>query len=216
VVSVVENERARRRWQIALGGPDGNERLTSALGLSLFVLLPVEAATVVSLQDFLSVHLFLGLLLIPPIAVKLATTGWRFAGYYLRREPYRVKGPPDLFLRLLAPPLVLSTVVLFGTGVAFLVVGHGGGLLLTAHAASFVAFGGLVTVHSLAYLTRAWRHGGADWGRAARGKAGSGWRRAVLAVALLAGIAVAVGTYSAQTSWLAHRHHHHERFDEQG
>lgn len=215
MVSVVENERVRRR-RVALHGPDGNERMTSALGLALFVLLPVEAATTVSLHDYLSVHLFLGLLLIPPIAVKLATTGWRFAGYYLRRQPYRQKGPPDLLLRVLAPPLVLATVVLFGTGVAFLVVGHGGGLLLTAHAASFVAFGGLVTVHSLAYLTRAWRHGRADWHHAARGTAGTGWRRAVVAVALLAGVAVAVGTYSAQTRWLAHRHQHHERFDARG
>ena len=198
-----------------LGGPDGNERLTSALGLSLFVLLPVEAATVLSLQDFLSVHLFLGLLLIPPIAVKLATTGWRFAGYYVRREPYRLKGPPDLFLRLLAPPLVLSTIVLFGTGVAFLFVGHGGGLLLTAHAASFVAFGALVTVHSLAYLFRAWRHGLSDW-RGPRRLDGTGVRRVAVVAVLATGVAVGLGTYSAQTSWLAHRHHHHERFDDRG
>jgi hypothetical protein len=213
VASVAETETRRRRWIVLPGGPDGNERLTSALGLSLLVLLPVEAATTLSLHDYLSVHLFLGLLLIPPICVKLATTGWRFMGYYLRSEPYRAKGPPDVFLRLLAPPLVLSTIVLFGTGVAFLVVGHGGGLLLTAHAASFIAFGGLVTVHSLAYLTRAWRHGVGDWRRGAGGSVGSRWRRAAVVVSLLAGVVVALGTYSAQTSWLAHRHHHHELAD---
>jgi len=40
--------------------------------------------------------------------LKLATTGWRFARYYLRSEPYRLLGPPRIVLRLLAPLLVAS------------------------------------------------------------------------------------------------------------
>jgi hypothetical protein len=195
------------------GGPEGNERLTSTVGLVLVGLLVVEAATTLSLSSFLPVHIFLGLLLIPPIALKLGTTGWRFASYYLRRSEYRAKGPPPLGLRLLAPPLVLATVVLFGTGVAFLVVGHGGGLLLTVHAASFVVWGVLVSVHVLAYLARVARHGLADW-RPGKPWAGASVRRWTVVGALLAGVLVGLATYSAQTGWLAHRHHrHHHEFD---
>ncbi len=191
------------------GGPEGNERLTSSVGLVLVGLLVVEAATTLSLSSFLSVHIFLGLLLIPPIALKLGTTGWRFASYYLRRPEYRAKGAPALGLRMLAPPLVLATVLLFGTGVAFLVVGHGGGLLLTVHAASFAVWGVLVSLHVLAYLARVARDGLADW-RSGKPWAGASVRRWAVVGALLAGVLVGLGTYSAQTGWLAHRHHRHD------
>ncbi len=192
------------------GGPDGNERLTSTVGLILLVLLVVEAATTLSLHSYLPVHIFLGLLLLPPIVLKLASTGWRFVRYYAGSTPYRLRGPPELLLRMLAPLLVAATVVLFGTGVAFLIVGRGGGLLLTVHAAAFVVWGVLMIVHVLAYLPRVVRHGIADWRPRARLPAGVGLRRYAVAAALAAGVVVGLGTYSAQTAWLAQRHHHHE------
>jgi hypothetical protein len=195
---------------VPAGGPEGNERLTSTVGLVLVVLLVVEAATTLSLSSFLPVHIFLGLLLLPPIALKLATTGWRFVRYYTGSKPYRLKGPPELALRLLAPLLVASTVVLFGTGVAFLIVGRGGGLLLTVHAVSFAIWGVLMIVHVLAYLPRVLRHGLSDWRPRARSLAGASVRRYVVAGALAAGAVVGLGTYSAQTAWLSSRHHHHE------
>jgi hypothetical protein len=179
------------------------------MGLILVGLLFVEALTTLALHDYLSVHIFLGLLLIPPIALKLATTGWRFSRYYLRNPAYRLKGPPQLFLRLLAPFLVLATVVLFGTGVAFLAVGHGGGLLLTAHAAAFVVWGVLITIHVLAYLPHVLRNGLADW-RPRVALRGASLRRTLVVGAIAAGVAVGLGTYTVQTTWLAHRHHHHE------
>src|SRR3989441_12487555 len=128
-----------RRWRMAARawGPPGNERLTSSTGLVLLILLAVETLTTLALSSFLSVHIFLGLLLLPPVALKLATTGWRFARYYTGSEPYRLTGPPKLLLRLLAPLLVASTLALFGSGVALIVVGHGGGWLQMVHAVSF-------------------------------------------------------------------------------
>jgi hypothetical protein len=195
-----------------VGGTDGNERLTSTVGLVLVVLLVVEAATTLLLSTFLPVHLFLGLLLLPPIVLKLASTGWRFIRYYTGSAPYRLKGPPELLLRMLAPLLVAATFVLFGTGVAFLIAGHGGGLLLTAHVVSFVIWGVLMIVHVLAYLRHVLSHGVADWRPAARSVAGAKLRRYVVAGALAAGIVVGLGTYSVQTAWLSRRgHHRHER-----
>jgi hypothetical protein len=190
-------------------GPPGNERLTTSTGLALLVLLAVEALTTLSLRSYLPVHIFLGLLLLPPVALKLASTGWRFLRYYTGNEAYRHEGPPRLLLRMLAPLLVASTLTLFGSGVALIVAGHGGGLLLGVHAVSFGVWGVLMIVHVLAYIARTLRLGPADWlPTAGRVVAGVRSRRAALGGALLAGAIVALATYPAQQAWLSHRHEH--------
>ena len=192
--------------------PDGNERLTSSTGLILLVLLAVETLTTVALRTYLNVHLFLGLLLLPPVALKLVTTGWRFARYYTGSKPYVLAGPPRMLLRVLAPLLVASTLALFGTGVAMIVVGHRGGELRTLHTFSFVAWGVLIGVHVLAYLTRVVRDGTMDWRRnAVDVVAGVRSRRAMLVGTLLAGVLLASATLPAQRTVLrhgGHRHHH--------
>ena len=76
----------RHDTRVRAPSPDGNERLTSSTGLVLLVLLAVETLTTLALRTYLNVHLFLGLLLLPPVALKLASTGWRFARYYTRNE----------------------------------------------------------------------------------------------------------------------------------
>jgi hypothetical protein len=200
-----------RRWRAAARawGPPGNERLTTSLGLVLLVLLGIETLTTLALHDYLPVHIFLGLLLIPPVALKLGSTGWRFVRYYTNSKPYRLAGPPRLLLRLLAPLLVASTLTLFGSGVALIIVGHGGGPLLQLHVVSFAVWGVLITIHILAYLTRVLRVGPADWRRNATPTvAGSRSRRAALVGALLAGVVLALATYSAQQAWLNHGHEH--------
>jgi hypothetical protein len=190
-------------------GPPGNERLTSSVGLVLLVLLGIETLTTLALSSYLPEHIFLGLLLIPPMALKLASTGWRFVRYYTNNRPYRLEGPPRLLLRLLAPILVASTLTLFGSGVALIIVGHGGGPLLQLHAISFAVWGVTIAIHILAYLTRVLRVGTADWRRqAATAVAGDRSRRVALLGALLAGVMLALATYSAQDSWLDHRHDH--------
>jgi hypothetical protein len=195
-------------------GPLGNERLTASVGLVLLVLLGIETLTTLALHSYLAEHIFLGLLLIPPVLLKLASTGWRFLRYYTNSKPYRVEGPPRLLLRMLAPLLVASTLTLFGSGVALIIVGHGGGPLLQLHAASFAVWGVLIAVHILAYLTRLPREGAADWRRQAKPSvAGIRSRRAVLLGALLAGVILAAATYPAQDAWLDQRHAHHRDGD---
>ncbi len=198
-----------RDWRAAarVWGPPGNERLTTTLGLVLLVVLGIETLTTLALHSYLPIHIFLGLLLIPPVAVKLASTGWRFLRYYTNNKPYRLEGPPRLVLRLLAPLLVASTLTLMGSGVALIVVGHGGGPLLQLHAVSFAVWGVLIAIHILAYLTRVLRVGPADWRRhTAVNVARYRSRRAVLLGALFAGAVLALATYPAQQAWLNHRH----------
>jgi hypothetical protein len=205
-------ESAWRDWRAVARdwGPAGNKRLTASTGLVLLVLLAVETLTTLALRTYLSVHIFLGLLLLPPVALKLATTGWRFMRYYTRDHDYRFEGAPRPLLRVLAPLLVVSTLSLFGSGVALIAFGSGGGLLRTVHTLSFIAWGVLMIVHVVAYLGRSLRVGTSDWRRTAGGVvAGARTRRAALGAALLAGVILALATYPVQQAWLSHHHDHH-------
>lgn len=135
------------------GGTDGNERLTVQVGAVLIVLLAVLGLTILRIGQLLSVHLFVGLLLIGPLALKLASTGYRFMRYYTHEPRYRRKGPPPPILRLMAPLLVLSTLVVFASGVALLLIGPSSrGSLLLIHKASFIVWIGLFALHVLGHL----------------------------------------------------------------
>jgi hypothetical protein len=192
-----------RRW-----GQPGNERLTTTVGLVLLVLLGVETLTTLSARSLLPVHVFLGLLLLPVVALKLASVGWRFVRYYTRNEPYRREGPPRIVLRLLAPLLVASTLAVFASGIALTVVGHSDALF-AVHVLSFGIWGLMMIVHVVAYLGRTVRIGPADWRRHANLLvAGTRSRRAALSGALLAGVILALATYPAQQGWLSHRGEH--------
>jgi hypothetical protein len=104
------------------GGTSGNERLTAATGILLVPLLAVIGVTLLRLRSLISVHLFVGLILIPPIALKMASTGYRFIRYYTASPLYRKRGAPPIVLRVSAPILVTSTVVVLATGVALLFI----------------------------------------------------------------------------------------------
>jgi hypothetical protein len=173
------------------GGSDGNEQLTAVVATLLTVLLVVEGATLLSLSSLLTVHAFVGVLLVPVVAAKLASTGWRALRYYLGAEEYVGRGPPHVALRVLvAPVLVASTACLLGTGLALLALDRTEGPLVGLHKASFVVWLGATGVHvltRLAPLVRALRH---------RPPA-TGMRIAVAAFALAAGLAVATLTLPA-------------------
>src|SRR5579862_466083 len=128
-------------------GIEWNERLTAVTGAVLIVLLAALGVTILSIGPLLWWHVLLGMLLIPPVLLKLATTGWRFVRYYRRAPDYVRRGPPELPLRLLAPLLVVSTIVVFGTGVALLAVGPAGGILVGLHKASFVVWFFATAIH---------------------------------------------------------------------
>src|SRR4051794_4795098 len=102
--------RADVRVRDHLGGTEGNEILTSSVAAILTVLLIAEGITILWIGGLLTVHMFIGLVLIPPTLLKLGSTGYRFSRYYLRAKRYRDKGPPALPMRLLAPILVAMTI----------------------------------------------------------------------------------------------------------
>jgi len=133
-------------------GSAGNEQLTAMVAAVLVVLLAIEGATLLQLRSLLTVHAFVGMLLIPVVGLKLASSGWRMLRYYRRGEEYVRRGPPHVFLRLfVAPVLLLSTLVLFSTGVALLVLGQTEGTVVGLHKASFIVWIGAAGLHVLAH-----------------------------------------------------------------
>jgi hypothetical protein len=189
-------------WRDRLGGTEGNEILTSATAAVLTILLIAEGITIIRMGGLVSVHMFVGMLLIPPVLLKLASTGYRFARYYTGARTYREEGPPPLALRLLAPVLVVSTVGVFVSGVWLLLLGHRSDQLLLIHKVSFIVFGVVFAIHFLAYAPRVVRSLRADWG-SVRHQAvpGTGFRGLLVAASVGAGLALALSLLSAITGW---------------
>jgi hypothetical protein len=132
------NSPPRLGRQSGSAGTEGNEILTSAAAVVLVCLLAAEGITIVHMRGLLSAHMFIGLVLIGPVLLKLGSTGYRMVRYYSGSRPYRVKGPPALPLRALAPVLVASTIAVLASGVLLLAAGHKSSTLVTIHEVSCV------------------------------------------------------------------------------
>jgi hypothetical protein len=182
------------------------------------VLTAAIGVTILRIGQLMWLHLFLGLVLIGPVALKLGSTGYRFARYYTNNPAYRRKGPPMPLLRGLAPLVVLATLALFGTGVALLFAGPHTGLPLgLLHKVSFFAWIALVALHVLGHLpevvralprARKARSTAAPTTAAAQrpqptaAPAGAGGRMLALGVGLTAGLVLAlvlIGQFSIWT-----------------
>jgi len=210
--------RKRRTTAMTLitgGGTDGNEQLTAITGLVLIVLLAVIGVTILRKSQLISVHLFVGLLLIGPVALKMATTGYRFARYYTRDCAYRRKGPPLLPLRLIAPVVVITTVIVFASGIVLLFEGpsHRGTWALI-HKASFVLWLMATALHVLGHLPglpASLRASSRNRGELAGMTDGSAGRWIALAGACVGGLVLAVVLIPHFAAWTApgafeHRH----------
>ena len=212
--------RERRAHGTALtgGGTDGNEQLTTVTGGILILLLAVIGFTIPQLRQFISVHLFVGFLLLGPVALKMASTGYRFLRYYTGNLEYRRKGPPELVLRLIGPLVVLTTVVVFASGVVLLFAGpnHRDPWLML-HKVSFIAWLVFMGLHVLGHLpavARAFgvgRRGAEQLAGAAPGTLG---RWIAIVGALVAGAVLAIALIPDFSAWTAHgvflHHHHHD------
>ena len=141
------------------GGAEGNERLTAITGAVLLVLLAVEGYTILRIGRLLTLHVFLGMLLLGPVTLKAGSVLYRFARYYTGSEPYRRKGPPDPLLRVIGPINMVLTAFVFGTGIMLAVTGpnysYGGPTgWLQLHRLSFIAWLFFMAIHVLAYVWR--------------------------------------------------------------
>ncbi len=191
---------SRRTSRLFGGGIDGNEQLTAMGGVILIVLLALLGLTILRIGQLIWLHLFLGLLLLGPVMLKMASTGYRFLRYYARAAVYRAKGPPMPALRAMGPVVVLSTLVVFISGVALLFNGpQNRSTLSLIHKASFAIWLMFMGLHVLAHLpslgraVRAVRIGAEEAGlptQAARSGAAGRW--IALVGAIVAGAVLAI------------------------
>ena len=206
------------------GGAEGNERLTAVTGAVLLILLAVECYTILRIGRLLTLHVFLGMLLLGPVTLKAGSVLYRFARYYTGSAPYRRKGPPALLLRLIGPIIMLLTACVFGSGIMLAVTGPSyrppSGWLVV-HRISFLAWLFFIAIHLLAHVPRLPRllaaeargvslpqgetGGHADAGRQARRAmevlGARGTRLALLIASVLAGLVIALLTVHLAGKW---------------
>ncbi|GHO79276.1 hypothetical protein KSD_70470 [Ktedonobacter sp. SOSP1-85] len=170
-------------------GVIGNERLTALVSLVLLVLIIVELVTSAFLRIWLPAHTVVGVLLVGPLLVKMGSTGWRFLRYYTRTPAYVRRGPPPLVLRVLGPMLLVTTLVMVGSGIGLVVTGPTQPFLL-AHVFSALPWLPLMAVHSLAHLQQVKRRLADDWStqQGPRSQIGRGLRLGVNLGVLLLGV----------------------------
>ena len=206
------------------GGAEGNERLTAMTGAVLLILLAVECYTILRIGRLLTLHVFLGMLLLGPVTLKAGSVLYRFVRYYTRSAPYRRKGPPTLLLRVIGPIIMLLTACVFGSGIMLAVTGPSFGPpsgWLMLHRISFLAWLFFIVIHVLAYVPRLPRllageargialpqgetddQAGVGWHarRAMEVLGGRGTRLALLIASLLGGLVIALLTVHLAGQW---------------
>lgn len=189
-----------------------NMRLTSSIGLVIFVELFVIGITVPAIGQLFTLHAILGYMLIPPLIFKMFSTGFRFFKYYTKDPKYKAAGPPHTLLRIAAPFLVLATTLLFVSGVALMVVGPYSQSAVSwkqIHQVSFVLWFGLTALHVVSYIPRASYQFFGDMGLRSFGSLkfsslavrGKNARLTVMAIAVGSGLLLALALYTTIAPW---------------
>jgi len=186
-------------------GVVGNERLTALAGAVLLVLILVELVSSASLHALLPIHIFVGVGLSGPLFVKLGSTFYRFLRYYSRSPAFVRRGPPRLPLRVLGPLLLVTTLVVIGSGIGLVVTGPAqAGPLLPLHNLSVLIWLPIIAIHVCAYIWKTPRLVADDWRKQSTEQApGRGLRLIVNLGALLAGAVAATLLFPSATPWVA-------------
>ena len=185
-------------------GVESNGRLTAMLGALLLALLAVEGVTLLHISTLATVHVVVGMVLVPVVGLKVGSATWRFARYYLGSPAYRRKGPPPTALRLLGPFLVVSTVSVVGSGIALLLASTAlRNELLAIHKVSFVLWFAAMIAHVLGHLVDVAHLAPRDFYRRTRHEVrGAGIRQWAIVSAVCIGILLATLVAPKVGPWL--------------
>jgi hypothetical protein len=204
---------AQETEPVAQRGVEGNSRLTAVNGVVLLVLLAVEGLTILSVRQLITLHVYLGILLLGPVALKCASTIYRFARYYTGAPSYVARGTPHAVLRVLGPVVILSSLAVIGTGIGLIYTGPDhSDLLLTLHKGSFIVWFAAMALHVLGHLLEASR---VTWQelrdpRASASSRRRRWRSLAIVVSLLAGVGLATALYPSAHAWTSGQYTGHE------
>src|SRR5579859_765847 len=184
-------------------GVVGNGRLTSVNGMVLLILLAVEGFTILGVRQMITLHIYLGILLVGPILLKCVSTMYRFARYYAGAGAYVRKGAPALALRITGPVVIVTSLTVLGTGIALIYTGpQHRQPWLTLHKASFIIWVVAMTVHVLGHVVEAslttWHELQRTSDRGARQRR---LRTIAITVSLVAGVGLATGLMPSAHAW---------------
>ena len=184
-------------------GPAGNQRLTAMTGAVLLVLFVAECLTIFSLQRLLTLHVFLGMLLLGPVGLKIGSTLWRFTRYYTGSAAYVRRGAPAPLQRVTGPFVILTSVTVLGSGIMLAVVGPGpfSWNWLQLHRLSFLAWAFFMLIHLCSYVPRLPRMLSGSAEPARRVLAARPVRWLLLCGSLTAGLGLALATYHLAGPW---------------
>ncbi len=202
--ATLPSEEAERRERVRGAiGVEANARLTGMTAVALLVLLAAEGLTILRIWPLLGVHVFIGMLLVPPVLLKIGTTTYRFLRYYSGHPAYRRKGPPPGLLRLLGPVIVVLSIVMLGTGIELLFAGPSlRPSMLFLHQASFVMWFFAMTVHVLGHIVETTNLAPRDfYARTRRQVRGAGLRQWTLAAALAVGFLLGSLLFTRATTY---------------
>ena len=147
-----------------VAGVEGNARLTAAIAAIIFILLAVEGVTILQVGPLLIPHVFIGVLMIPVVVLKIGTTTWRFAKYYLGDEEYRRKGAPPTILRMLGPALIALTIIVLGSGIGLVLLPQNfRDQMFFFHKVSFILWFIAMTIHVLGHVVETATLAPRDW-----------------------------------------------------
>ena len=134
-------------------GVEANAQLTGVTGALLSVMLAIEGLTILRVHDLVKPHVFVGMVIGALVCLKLASTGYRFARYYIGDPAYVRKGAPHPILRMIGPFVALTSIAVVVTGIVLVRGGRSArDPWLTLHKASFIVWFVLMTIHVLGHL----------------------------------------------------------------
>ena len=184
---------------------EGNARLTASVAVVIFVLVAAEGVTILRIGRLLAPHVFVGMLLVPPILLKMGSTFLEVRSLLhggCRLPPAR--SPPAWPLRLLGPVVVLLTLTMFVSGIALLLGPFSWrSTLLFLHRVSFIAWLGVMALHVFGHLVDTARLAPRDWvHRTRRQVEGTGGRQWAIAASVAIGLILAVAVVPQVGPWL--------------
>jgi hypothetical protein len=172
-------------------------------GAVLLVLFVAECLTLLELGKLLTLHVFLGMLLLGPVSLKIGSTLWRFTRYYTGSAAYVRKGPPAPLQRVTGPFVILTTAAVLGSGIMLVVEGNnpGGWSWIRLHRMAFLAWAVIMVIHLASYGPKLPRMltDRADQARDLLAARATRWL--LLCGSLAVGLGLAFAAYHLSTDW---------------
>ena len=185
-------------------------RFSALFGITLLVIFMAEIMTVPFIAGAVGVHIVIGLIAVPLVLGKLAISTYRFTRFYAGDTEFVEAGPPWLPMRLIAPLLVATTVLVIGSGIEIVVAGPSSfsdTFLGAAHTLLSLIWFFLLGLHALAYYLRSYHSARKDFlavmrrFRGGRRRDGAYLRVGVLIATLVMGWFLALQFQAGIRSW---------------